>query len=69
MARVRDVLPLTKLQAQILESHVAKGAAAQVAIDELLEECRCGHVRAAHVKPGQCCEVTCDCRVFRKAVR
>jgi len=68
MARVRDVVPIDKLTAQVLDSHVPKGPD-QAHVAELLEECRCGHVRAAHVKPGQCCELACECRVFRKLVR
>jgi hypothetical protein len=69
LSRVRDVVPVDKLTAQVIESHAMRGRLAQLAIDELLEECRCGHVRAAHMKPGQCCELACDCRVFRRAVR
>lgn len=70
MARVRDVIPISKLNAEVLESHVPKRSAKILAsVEELLEECRCGHVRAAHVVPGRCCELACNCRVFRKAVR
>lgn len=69
--RVREVHHLSRREEVIASTFYQRGQAAQrsVDVDELLEVCRCGHVRAAHVKPGQCCEAGCSCLVFGKAVR
>jgi hypothetical protein len=48
---------------------VARGIAAQAAVDELTELCFCGHVRATHVRTdgsGPCSEKLCGCLRFGK---
>ena len=49
---------------------VARGIAAQAAVDELLEVCWCGHARATHIRDGRgpCCEPVCGCKRFGKEV-
>ena len=57
-----------RLEGQAQLDFFRRGVAAQEAVDELLQVCWCGHVKAAHIKTGHCSEADCDCIRFSKGM-